>query len=252
MLRAALGDGAAGLLGPAPRRRGRARAARHAVAGAAQQPHRPGVAAGREHASPAPRRCSAARSPSWRCRSRTRRGCQFHDHWLGARGAGGGRRSPTSTARCTTTSSTRAPCSARSAGAAAAAARPAACCAAGAAPTSSAISPREVHAQTLLVRCARTAHRRQAPRAAALRRRRALARRRCAWLAARPLRRARRAQRDARAARRSSCAGSLAAADRVLAHWRAAARPPAAATRASRTRWQLRAASGCARWRARA
>ncbi len=61
----------------------RPRAARHAVARAAQQPHRPRLAAGREHASPARRRCSAARWPSWRCRSPTRRACQFHDHWLG-------------------------------------------------------------------------------------------------------------------------------------------------------------------------
>ena len=63
--------------------------------------------------SPARRRCSAARSPSWRCRSPTRRACSSTttgsawSRWPPAT-------SPTSIARSTTTSSTAARCSARS------------------------------------------------------------------------------------------------------------------------------------------
>ena len=44
--------------------------------GPPQQPHRPRLDAGGQHASPAPRRCSGARSPSSRCRSPTRRACR--------------------------------------------------------------------------------------------------------------------------------------------------------------------------------
>ncbi len=85
----------------------RPRAARDAVERAAQQPHEPRLAAGRQHGRRGGHRCSAARWPSWRCRSRTRPGCQFHDHWLGARRARRAASSPTSTGRSTTTSSTR-------------------------------------------------------------------------------------------------------------------------------------------------